>query len=171
MKVRRKHGIPETERPAKCTRPGLGGIESDANIPEDRSEQIIIIGARCIGARPVPSRLFLSLSLSRRSAAEPCRQDTSHQPFAFAQCAARYASSMRASTLCLARSSVHANQRYWRAILYFCMRFCNVVRFRPRRAPRRSDRPTWPFASSSAFMIRSRSVHVAVGLKRTQPSK
>ena len=50
------------------------------------------------------------------------------------------------------------DQRYWRAMLYLRMRDCNVVRFTPRRAAAPFGPPTLPFASSNAFMIRSRSI-------------
>lgn len=49
-------------------------------------------------------------------------------------------------------------QRNWRAMLYFRIRDCNVVRFSPRRAAAPSRPPTCPFASSSAFRMAARSV-------------
>ena len=48
-------------------------------------------------------------------------------------------------------------QLNWRAMLYFRMRDCKVVRFIPRRAAAPSGPPTWPLASSSAFRIVARS--------------
>jgi hypothetical protein len=52
----------------------------------------------------------------------------------------------------------NSDQRYWRAMFNFRIRDCKVVRFMPRRAAAPSGPPTWPFASSSAFMIACRSV-------------
>ena len=52
----------------------------------------------------------------------------------------------------------HRDQRYWRAMSYLRMRDCNVVLFTPRRAAAPFGPPTLPFASSNAFMIRSRSI-------------
>jgi hypothetical protein len=34
----------------------------------------------------------------------------------------------------LTSERIAGNQRYWRAIMHFRMRFCNVVRFRPHHA-------------------------------------
>ena len=48
-------------------------------------------------------------------------------------------------------------QLNWRAMLYFRIRDCNVVRFSPRRAAAPSGPPTVPLASSSAFRILARS--------------
>jgi hypothetical protein len=52
----------------------------------------------------------------------------------------------------------NSDQRYWRAMFNFRIRDCKVVRFIPRRAAAPSGPPTWPFGSSSAFMIACRSV-------------
>jgi len=55
-------------------------------------------------------------------------------------------------------TGLNCDQRYWRAMFSFRIRDCKVVRFMPRRVAAPSGPPTWPFASSSAFMIACRSV-------------
>lgn len=75
MEVCFKHGIPETESPPKCSRPGPGRIDLDADIPQNCVPQIVIFCAGCIGARPVRTWLLLRASGNLRSATEPCRED------------------------------------------------------------------------------------------------
>ena len=53
MEVRDEHGIPKTERSPKSIRPSIRGVDLDADVFEHRPCQIIVFGARCIGAGPV----------------------------------------------------------------------------------------------------------------------
>src|SRR5271165_431354 len=71
MEIRGQHGVPETERPPKRIRPGLGHVDPHADIAEDRLSQIVKFRARRFGAGPVRSPLFLGGGWNRRSTTEP----------------------------------------------------------------------------------------------------
>jgi hypothetical protein len=63
----------------------------DADIPENGVSQIVVFGARRIGAGPIHSRLFLRTSRNLGTATEPHRQEAYKKSFAAAHCAARHA--------------------------------------------------------------------------------
>jgi hypothetical protein len=95
MEVRGKHRIPEPERPPKSLRPTLGRVDLDPDIPEIWLSQIIVFGARSIGARPIRQGL-LRISRTLRSPTEPYCYDARKKLFALAHAAAHRACSLSA---------------------------------------------------------------------------